>query len=152
VAGGVDQATIVAYVSERFPGVDVLMPTEGPGAGDTFFIYDPERNLQGADQFPFATLVTKDYGDFDRASNLDQPSVYRLNVGVGRETFRSLFPTEAEHDFAALDRLMLHPVYGPQSWVSVLNPGAETFETVKPLLAEAYEIAVARLKRRQGRG
>ena len=41
---------------------------------------------------------------------------------------------------------MPHPVYGRQSWVCVLNPSAETFGRVKPLLREAYEIAVARLK------
>jgi hypothetical protein len=31
----------------------------------------------------------------------------------------------------------------------VLNPSAETFERVKPLLPEAYEIAVTRVKRRK---
>jgi hypothetical protein len=43
---------------------------------------------------------------------------------------------------------MPHPVYAPQGWVCVLNPSAETFERVKPLLREAYEIAVARVARR----
>src|SRR5688572_32706087 len=101
---------------------------------------------------PFATMVVKDYGDFDNASNLDRADVFRLNVGVSRDTFRALFgppPSQdgtaaSELDFAALDRLMPHPVYAPQSWVCVLNPGPETFEAVKPLLAEAYAIVVAR--------
>jgi hypothetical protein len=44
-----------------------------------------------------------------------------------------------------LDRLVPHPVYAPQSWVSVLNPSQETFRVVEPLLAEAYERAVMRL-------
>jgi hypothetical protein len=48
------------------------------------------------------------------------------------------------HDFTALDQLMPHPVYAPQSWVSVLNPSEATFQTVQPLLAEAYELAVRR--------
>jgi hypothetical protein len=39
---------------------------------------------------------------------------------------------------------MPHPVYAAQFYVCVLNPGAETFEAVKPLLAEAYSIAVRR--------
>ena len=40
---------------------------------------------------PFATIVTKDYTGFDTASDLNRPGVFRLNVGVGRDTFRALF-------------------------------------------------------------
>jgi len=125
-------------IAARFAGLDVLRPTDGPGAGDTFFIYDPERNLDDRHRMPFATIVTKNYGDFDASSQLDRPGIFRLNVGVSRETFRSLFSEDASHDYAALDVLMPHPVYASQSWVCVLNPSAETFETVLPLLDEAY--------------
>ena len=151
VPGGaeLDQAAITAYIAETCPGTDVVTGTEGIAAGDTFFIYDPDRNLQDKQRFPFATIVTKDYGDFDNASNLNREGVFRLNVGVSRETFRSLFGDDGTDDFTALDRLMPHPVYGRQSWVCVLNPSAETFERVKPLLREAYEIAVARVNRRK---
>ena len=93
----------------------------------------------------------KDYGDFDNASNLDRPDVYRLNVNMSRETFSSLFPDEAEHDFTAIDVLMPHPIYGRNHWVCVLNPGGHTFEKVKPLMAEAYEIAVRRIEGRRAR-
>ena len=143
-----EQAAITAYVAETCPGTDVVTGTDGIAAGDTFFIYDPDRNLQDKQRFPFATIVTKDYGDFDNASNLNREGVFRLNVGVSRETFRSLFGDDGTFDFTALDRLMPHPVYGRQSWICVLNPSAETFERVKPLLREAYEIAVARRRRR----
>jgi hypothetical protein len=145
-----DEAAIVAYIAETCPGTDVVAGTEGVAAGDTFFIYDPDRNLQAKQRFPFATIVTKDYGDFDNASDLNREGVFRLNVGVSRETFRSLFGNDradGTYDFAALDRLLPHPVYGRQSWVCVLNPSAETFERVKPLLREAYDIAVARVQR-----
>jgi hypothetical protein len=48
----------------------------------------------------------------------------------------------------ALDRLMPHPVYATQHWVSILNPSAATFDTVvKPLLDEAHE-RVARARRK----
>jgi hypothetical protein len=141
---------------DTFAGVDVARPTDGPGAGDTFFIYDPERNLEPQRQIPFATIVTKDYGDFDNLSKLNRPGVFRLNIGVSRDTFRALFPAPldanggdtAVYDFAALDQLMPHPVYAPQSWVCVLNPGPETFERLKPLLAEAYSIVASRHARR----
>src|ERR1051325_9270206 len=86
-----DQDTIIQYVVDTFDGVNVVTATEGLPAGDTFFIYDPDRNLEPQRQFPFATIVTKDYGDFDRASNLDRPGVFRLNVGVSRDTYRALF-------------------------------------------------------------
>ena len=144
-----DQAAITAHIAETCPGTEVVTGTEGIAAGDTFFIYDPDRNLQDKQRFPFATIVTKDYGDFDNASNLNREGVFRLNVGVSRETFRSLFGDDGTSDFTALDRLMPHPVYGRQSWVCVLNPSAETFERVTPLLREAYEIAVARVTRRK---
>jgi hypothetical protein len=140
-----DQQGIIDYVGTHFEGVNVVAGTIDVAIGDTFFIYDPERNLPDKQQIPFATIVTKDYGDFDNASNLNREGVYRLNVGVSRETFRQLFPESASaHDYTALDTLMPHPVYAPQSWVSVLNPSAATFETVKPLLEEAYQRAAKR--------
>jgi hypothetical protein len=144
-----DQAAIAAYIAETCPGTDCVTGTEGIAAGDTFFIDDPDRNLPDKQRFPFATIVTKDYGDFDNASNLHRASVFRLNVGVSRATFRSLFSDAGMYDFTALDRLLPHPVYGRQSWVWVLNPSAETLERVKPLLREAYAIAVACVKRRK---
>lgn len=147
-----DQDAIIHYVTDTFTGVEVLRPTDGPGAGDTFFIYDPQRNLDPTRQFPFATIVTKDYGDFDSTSHLDRPDVFRLNVGVSRDTFRALIghppggdtTNSTGYDFAALDRLMPHPAYARQSWVCVLNPSPDTFEAVKPLLAEAYARVAAR--------
>ena len=148
-----DQESIRRYVSTEFPGVDVQIAAAENGApemawGDTFFIYDPNRNLEGTRRFPFATIVIKDYGDFDNASNLNREGVFRLNVGVSKRTYERLFPKEVDHDFTALDRLMPHPVYGRNHWVCVLNPSEATFETVKPLLDEAYQIAVRRLDRR----
>lgn len=108
---------------------------------NTFFFH-------GADnKFPFATIVTKD-NDFDSASKLNRPGVFRLNVGVGKESFRALFGEQSpvDIDYTALDRLMPHPVYAKMHWVSVINPSAATFETVKPLLAEARNLLIARDK------
>jgi len=137
-----------------FAGTDAQVASQANGApemawGDTFFIYDPDRNLEGPGRFPFATIVTQDYGDFDNLSKLNRPSVFRLNVGVSKETFRAFFPNEGEHEFAALDQLMPHPVYGKNHWISVLNPSEATFERVKPLLGEAYEIAKGRIERKR---
>jgi len=148
-----NEESIRRYIASEFDGVDADIGSKEAGSpeiawGDTFFIYDPQRNLEGSRRFPFATIVTKDYGDFDDKSNLNRPEVFRLNIGVSKETYRSLFPDEAEHDFSALDVLMPHPVYGPNHWVCVLNPSETTFEKLKPLLTEAYRIAVRRFESR----
>jgi uncharacterized protein DUF6194 len=127
-----DEASVREYIIRSFPDIEVV-----DASGGSFFFTDPAK------KFPFATLVTSD--EYDQASDLNRPGVWRLNVGVSKQTFGSLFgPDRAEageggYDFTALDRIMPHPVYGKMHWVCVLNPSAETFGTVKGLLAEAYE-------------
>lgn len=159
-----DEASIIQYIADTFAGVDVVVASRETGApeiawGDSFFSYDPHRDLEPKHRMPFATIVTKDYGDFDCASNLNRPGVFRLNIGVSKETYRSLFgpqpspPPEGGvvatgHDFTALDQLLPHPVYAAQSWVCVLNPSVATFEAVRPLLAEAYQLADSRNAKR----
>ena len=143
-----DEESIRRYIG-ALAGVDVQIAGPENGApevawGDTFFIHDPLRNLEGPRRFPFATIVTKDYGDFDNASNLDRDGVFRLNIGVSKETYRLLFPDGGEHDFTALDVLMPHPVYGVNHWVCVLNPSDATLDEIRPLIDEAYQIAVRR--------
>ncbi len=46
-----------------------------------------------------------------------------------------------------MDQLLPHPVYGRNHWVCVLNPSEATFDSLKPLLAEAYGVAVERHSR-----
>jgi uncharacterized protein DUF6194 len=151
-----DEESIRRYIG-AFEGVDVEIASKERGApeiawGDTFFIHDPDRNLEGPRRFPFATIVTKDYGDFDNASELDRPGVFRLNVGVSKKTFQSLFAGGGTNEYTALDTLMPHPVYGSNHWVCVLNPSDETFESMKPLIDEAYAIAAGRNRNRGNRG
>src|SRR4051794_12492596 len=86
-----EERAIIQYITETYAGVDVLVGTEGIASGDTFFYYDPERNLDPKRRFPFATIVTKDYGEFDEASNLNRPGVFRLNIGLSHDTYRSRF-------------------------------------------------------------
>lgn len=94
----------------------------------------------------FATLVTSD--EYDAASNLDRPGVYRLNIGLSKATFERVVGSDPNPDYTALDQLMPHPVYAVQHWVSILNPSEATFDKlVKPLLDEAHE-RVARARRK----
>jgi len=159
-----NQHAIIDHIRRRLEGVDVVTATPESGApelawGDTFFIYDPDRVLIGRQQFPFATIVTKDYGDFDRASDLDREGVFRLNIGLSERAYDSVFsPVGPEHlagggrDFTVMDTLMPHPVYAPQRWVCILNPSADTFERdVWPLLVDAHAAAAARYRRRGDR-
>src|SRR5438477_9552363 len=156
-----DEASVTQYIIDTFDGIETVT-----SSGNTFFFYGSER------MFPFVTLVTNDI--YDQFSNLNRPSVFRLNIGISKQTFRSLFglpklpsdrdsPVESgdndsnhsnhsDYDFTALDQLMPHPVYGRMYWVCVLNPSDETFETkVRQLLAEAYDLAVSKYKRQAAR-
>jgi uncharacterized protein DUF6194 len=143
-----DATEMAAYICDTFPGVETTT-----AYGYTFFFYGAERML------PFATLAAAD-NEHDRVSDLDRPGVYRLNIGVSRETYRSFFGRETPRlgptgiidpapDFTVLDRILPHPHYAPQSWVCVLSPGAETSDVVRELLREAYDRAVRRATRRQ---
>jgi hypothetical protein len=135
-----DEVAIEKYITASFAGVETTT-----AFGYTFFFYGDERRL------PFATLAAAD-NDYDRISNLDRPGVCRLNIGVNRPTFQSLFGTDkvlvSDYDFTTLDKIMPHPEYAAQSFVCVLSPGDATWEQVKSLLAEAYELAVHRQSRR----
>ncbi len=126
-----DEATIRQFIVTSFPDIGIT-----DASGDSYFFTDPEK------KHPFATLITSDA--HDQVSDLNRPGVYRLNIGVSKQTFGNLFGPdrsdagEVEYDFAAMDRIMPHPVYGKMYWVCVLNPNEGTFETVKVLLTEAY--------------
>lgn len=141
------------------PGVEVVTASEGDGSpevawGDSFIFYDPE-NVPADRRFPFATIVTKDYGGFDEASDLNRDGVFRLNVSVGRQRFTELIghpPAEhAEHegdfDYTAIDSVIPHPVYARQAWVSILNPGERTSDLARFLITGARDRAAARHRR-----
>ncbi len=135
-----DEAAVANYITTTFPGVETT-----DNFGYTFFFYGSDHRL------PFATLSASD-NDYDRVSNLDRPGVYRLNIGVSHQTFQALFGTAkvdiANYDFTALDVIMPHPEYSLQNFVCILSPSEATFAKVRPLLAEAYNIAVQRDTRR----
>ncbi len=51
-----DEASITAYIASTFAGVDVVVGSRKAGSpelawGDTFFIYDPDRDLPPSRQF-----------------------------------------------------------------------------------------------------
>lgn len=135
------EAEIAQYILDTFPGVESTT-----NFGYTFFFYGSERML------PFATIASSG-NEYEGISNLDRPGVYRLNIGVRRQTFQSLFGPDRVDlgtlDYTALDRIMPHPDYAAQYFICVLNPSKATFERVRTFLAEAYELARARDARRR---
>ena len=73
-----DRAAIRKHIADTNGGVDVVVASSEDGSpkmarGDTFFIYDPGRNLESSRRFPFATIVTKDYENWTNASDLNRP-------------------------------------------------------------------------------
>ena len=136
---GPDPETIVRFITESYPETDVV---EAMNAW--FFSLDPETHWPN-----YATLVTTD--EHDDASDLDRPGVFRLNIGVDRPTFEQVAASDPVPDYTAFDRLLPHPVYAAQRWISILNPSDETFaETVIPLLALAHDrLAAARARHRR---
>ena len=156
-----NEAEMRQYITATFAGVDVVDAMEA-----NFFFYNPDPSVPPDHMFPFVTIVINDL--HDQFSNLNRPSVFRLNIGIGKETFRALFGvpqlpsdengtavsdrSDSGYDFTALDQLLPHPVYGRMYWVCVLNPSAATLETqVRPLLDEAYERAVSKYDRQAAR-
>ncbi|MDB5325521.1 MAG: hypothetical protein JWM57_1090 [Phycisphaerales bacterium] len=140
-----EPATIIQYIAATFP-----KSTHVQAGVDWFFFSGDDQKM------PFATIVATDA--HDQASDLSREGAYRLNVGVSRETYAAMFGYPPKtlgdgkpgsgaamgHDFAAIDRIMPHPVYAAMAWVCVVNPSESTFESVQPMLAEAYELAAAR--------
>ncbi len=131
-----DELSVIEYITKTFPEVEQIN-----AYGYEMFFYKSDRKLS------FATMISSDY-DYDHVSNLDRPGVFRLNIGVSKQTFQSLFGKENvdvnSYDFTALDTIMPHPEYAQQHYICVLSPSEATFERIRPLLAEAYDIAMRR--------
>ena len=141
---GPDHDAVVHSITEAFPDADVVT-----AMGATFFSLDSEKHWPN-----FATIVTTDEHDMGSPSNLSaRPDVFRLNIGLSRQTFERLVGGATEPDYAALDRILPHPVYAQQHWVSILNPSAATFNSiVKPLLTEAHDRVAATKARHRTAG
>ena len=124
---GPDPDEITAWITHTYPDTVVAH-----SMGATFFSLDET-------QWPnFATIVTTDEHDMGNPSDLARDGVFRLNIGVGRETFERLVGSVTDPDYAALDRIIPHPVYAKQRWIAILNPSRATFDSVvRPLIAEA---------------
>jgi hypothetical protein len=107
-----------------------------------FFAGDDHR-------LPFVTIANSDQ-DFDNVSNLNRAGVFRVNIGVSKETFKNVIAASSSEpvDYSVLNVFLPHPDYAPQHFVCILNPSGENVETIKKLIVEAHAIAAARLQRK----
>jgi len=124
--------------------------------GEKSFFLNPQQKLKRGAYF--ATLKEKD-GQNDKASFLNREGIFRLNLGVTKDVYLSLFSfipecppkggvIQVDCNFQELDVILPHPIYGWITWVSVLNPSIKTFEICKPLLENAYNKALENVIRR----
>jgi hypothetical protein len=136
---GPDRDTLIRLIRETWPDA-VVASIESA----MFFSLD-EKHWPN-----FATVVWTDEHDEGAPSNLSRPGVYRVNIGVGKETFQRLIGSTRDPDYAAFDRVLPHPTYAKQRWVAILNPSdAMVRDTVLPLLAEAHDRLIGQRARQR---
>jgi len=137
LTAGPDKDALISLICEAFP--DAVVATM---EGAAFFSLT-EKHWPN-----FATVVWTDDFDLGEPSRLSRPGVFRVNIGLGKETFQRLVGSAAASDYAAFDRVLPHPVYARQRWVSILNPSDATMrETILPLLTEAHDRLAAEHQR-----
>lgn len=138
---------IVEYCLSEFDGLVV-----DKNWGERGLFYNPDKKLPKG---IYVLTFKEKNGPNDRASELDRDNTYRLNLGVSKTTFSQLFGAipkrpaagnivSTGHDFAQLNQITPHPVYGWMSWIAVLNPSNDTFAQVQPLIEEGVELAKAK--------
>lgn len=143
---------ILRYCLENLEGSILL-----ESWGEKGIFYNPGNVLKRG--VYILTVKEKD-GDNDKGSNLNRENIYRVNLGIRRDTFIKLFDTlpkrpgagemvDMDYDFSVLDQLLPHPVYAWMGWICVLSPSSDTFQTMKPYIQEAYEYAKEKFAKRK---
>ena len=125
--------------------------------GEKGVFYNPDKSLKRG--IYILTIKEKD-GENDKSSKLDRDGIYRVNLGVRKENFTKMFGTvpkrptkggivDMDYDFSETNKIIPHPVYAWMSWICVLNPSKETFDKLKPLIAEAYEYSKEKYRKKK---
>lgn len=125
--------------------------------GESGIFYNPDYILKRG---VYVLTVKEKDGQNDKGSWLDREGVFRVNVGLTKETFIKKFgavprrpaagkTAAMDFDFTALDTIMPHPVYAWMGWVCVLNPSEETFAEFKPMIEESYHFALQKFAKRK---
>jgi len=109
--------------------------------GYAFFFFGDDHRL------PFVTIANTD-AEYDNVSNLNRDGVFRVNIGVSKETFKTLIgEVGSDIDYSVLNTFLPHPDYAPQHFICILNPSGENVEATRKLIEEAHAIATNRFNR-----
>lgn len=143
---------VIEYCLKQYNGV-VLKESWG----EKGVFYNPNNSLKRG---VYVLTVKEKDGANDKGSRLCRENIYRLNVGLRKETFIKHFGyipnrpaagkiVDMAFDFTALDTIIPHPVYAWMGWVCVLNPTQKTFEEFEPMIKESYEYAIEKFSKRK---
>ena len=124
--------------------------------GERSYFVNPEQKLKRGSYF--ATIKSKD-GANDKASNLNRPGVFRLNIGLTPEKYTEIFslrpsrPSKGgviigNYDFQAINTFIPHPVYGWMGWIAINNPEQNNFEKCQEYFDIAYQKALKTTKKK----
>ena len=142
---------VLQHLMENYPGLksaDVW--------GETSLFYNPDGVLKRG--IYFCTLKNKD-GENDKASYLNRADVFRMNFGVSKKTFLSMFQVcpkrpikggviDGDYHFQSLDILTPHPIYGWMAWISIINPSHKSLEGMRSLIDESYQICMEKYQKK----
>ncbi|MFZ0548498.1 MAG: DUF6194 family protein [Candidatus Promineifilaceae bacterium] len=131
-----NQAEVEAFIEE----LENVQQTENYGYL-FYFVGDDHR-------LPFVTIANSD-NDYDSVSNLGREGVFRINIGVSRETFDNLIPNSTTEpiDYTILNTFLPHPDYAKQNFICILSPSGGNAEKTKTFIKEAHTIAAVRFQR-----
>lgn len=149
--GNITMDFILSDLLENYSGLKIIDTW-----GETSLFYNPDDLLKRG--IYFCTLKNKD-GENDKASHLYRADVFRMNFGISKKTFVSIFNTipkrpvkggviEGNYNFQATDILTPHPIYGWMAWVSILSPSKQSFNDLKALIDESYELCLDKYKKK----
>ncbi|MDE7165319.1 MAG: hypothetical protein K2O04_07865 [Clostridiales bacterium] len=147
-----DAQDIIKYCLDSLP--DTVLVNSW---GESGIFYNPNNALKRG--IYVLTVKEKD-GDNDKSSDLDRDSIFRVNIGVRKNTFVNMFGSipkrpakggvvDMPFDFARTNKILPHPIYAWMSWICALNPSQQTFEKLKPLIVEAYNYAKEKYAKRR---
>lgn len=130
--------TIEQYLTQQLPNVTNL-----DSFGYRFFFYESDQVL------PFVTIATSD-NEHDNRSNLDREGVFRVNIGISKDSYNKLFTgAQTDWDYTALNRFMPHPDYAAQYYICILNPDEDLLPETIRFMEEAHLIAKNRFDKKQ---
>ncbi len=139
------------WILDRYEGIIVI-----DAYRERSFFYNPDGSMKKG--IYFTTIKERD-GPNDKASHLDRAGVFRLSIGLDRNSYQQLFGNvpkrpskggivELDYDFTLTGVLMPHPIYAWLCWVCINNPTIQHLDVLKHLLDTAYQNVLFKFARR----